>query len=100
MLQGVTLYIRSDDTTCQIKGTFTSHFPKHSVDSHALLTIQCRQEWLLIPGVCAYDVSANVPIVLHHPLDTVSVVHLGSMIQRDTCKFDSLDFCEQQGLNH
>ncbi|KAK2533138.1 hypothetical protein Q9966_007663 [Columba livia] len=69
------------------------------LDSHALLRIQCRQEWLLIPGVCAYDVSANVPIVLHHPLDTVSVVHLGSMIQRNTCKFDSLDFCEQQGLN-
>lgn len=62
----VTLYIRSDDTTCQLKGTSTTNFPKHSVDSHA---IQYRQERLLMQDVCAYSTSANMPVILHLPLD-------------------------------
>lgn len=49
--------------------------------------------------VCDYNMSANVPVVLHLPSDAVSVNQTSQLYQRDICKFDSRDLCEQQGLN-
>lgn len=98
MLEG-TLYSRNDDTTCHLKGTSTTHFPKHSVDSH-VLAIQCRQERQLMHDVCACNMSTNVPVALHLALEAVSMNHTSQVYLRDICKFDSLDLCEQQGFNH
>jgi len=79
----------------QLKGTSITHFPKLSVDSHALLVFQRRQKRLLMHDVCAFNISANVLVVLHLPADSVSVNHTSQVYQRDTYKFDSQNLCEQ-----
>lgn len=71
-----------------------------SVDSHVLLMIQGRQERLLMQNVCAFNVPANMPVVLHLPLEARSVNCTSQVYQRDICKSDSHHLCEQKWLNH